>query len=897
MALRRVSIWVSLGVSVVFSLGYLFSFFNLAEDKIYDLFLRLRPPRERIDHVVFLDVDDLAVAHVGVFPWPRSVMADCLLRLKEYGAAAAVFDIEYIDKSPTEVDEVYLKQAFRFDYERRFADIGAAAADLLSSIGAGYIRGADASDYIGELTDYIAGERDGLYRDILGILRDNDAYLGAAAALFGRAWGTLNLQEAYPLTGEQAERRALAQERFSYPVMVRDGAPPGDYVDVLPAIPLFMEAVRGAGFTNVRVDDDGIRRRIFLARKVLDHWYVQLAFAPLLEFLGDPALELGPRQLVLKGAMLPGASLPADLVIPLDKDGAMMLDWPLTGYDESFTHLSFARFSYLEEYYVHIKEYLYNLRVNKNMFPDLVQGAETILAVFAEAEEAKKRALENTSGEDFEEYVRLREEAFDLIGELLNNGGEYLHEVREGFAGLPEYAAVRQEAEYNETLLAYIKTELDHTRELHRYLKAALAGKFCVLGRVDTGTTDIGVNPFHSRYVNVGTHGVVLDTILSRSFLVPLSSFWSILLTFLLVPGIIIGLGRGKPALRLVLGICGVLFLILFSLALFVLGGIFLGPLGPALALIAALILRESIAFVGSEREKQFIRKAFSTYLSGVVVQEILKDPGKLQLGGTKRQMTAIFTDLRKFSSIAEKIAPEDLVTLLNDYFSAMSNVVLEQGGTIDKYEGDAIVAFFGAPLEMEDHALRAGTSAILMKRLEKELNRKYAETGLSPAPLYTRFGINTGTMVVGNMGTQTKMDYTIMGNEVNLAARLEGVNKQYQSWILASESTVKSAPGRFISRRLDRVRVVGINEPVRLYELLALSEDAAAPLLKRVELFHHALDILENQDWTAAEAAFLEVLNHAPGDGPAKVFLNRCRLYRERPPKHWDGVFNLTAK
>jgi adenylate cyclase len=903
--LRKLSFLTALGTALFFSFLSLNPLFKDAENRIYDVFLRFRPKRERIGNVVFLDVDDQAIAHIGVFPWPRSVMADGLLRLKEYGAAAAIFDIEYIDRSPTQIDEVYLKQGLRFDYVRRFAEIEANVADILAAVSAGYIKAADASAYTGALAESIAGKRDLLYQDTLRITRDNDRYLAEAAALFGKAWGTLNLQDEYPLEGEQAERRILAEQRFSYPVNTAGEISGGAYLDVLPPIPSFMAALRGAGFTNMEIDRDGTRRRIYLVRQVLDHWYVQLALAPLLEYLGNPALELGRRRLVMKGALLPGASAPADLSIPLDEQGAMMLDWPAASYQDSFTHVSFARFSYLEEYYTHIKEYLSGLGYVKNIFPALAEGAETILTLFEEAEGLRKAALENTSHPDFEKYVNLRDEGFLLAGELLAAAGGYLEAELENHSELPDYAAVRQEAEYCGTLLEYLETELRSTLDTRDYLKETLEGKFCLMGRVDTGSTDIGVNPFYGKYVNVGTHGVVWDTILSQSFISFLSPFWSAIFALLAVPALITGINGFKPALRIGLGISGVLLPLAFSLVLFFVKGYFLGPLVPVLAMASALVIRETAAFVRTEREKQFIRKAFSTYLSSEVVQEILNDPGKLTLGGSTRRMTAIFTDVQGFSTISEKLSArygsqggaEALVRLLNDYLSAMSNIVLEQRGTIDKYEGDAIIAFFGAPVDLTDHALRACSSALLMKNIEGELNKTYLEKGFSPSPLYTRIGINTGDMMVGNMGTQRKMDYTIMGNAVNLAARLEGVNKQYGTWILSSEETVKETAGKIVSRRLDRVRVVGIQEPVRLHEILALAGEAPPRTLRLVELFHQALDIFESRDWTAAEAAFAEVLNHDSGDCPAKIYLERCRQYRSKPPEQWDGVFNLTLK
>jgi class 3 adenylate cyclase len=280
------------------------------------------------------------------------------------------------------------------------------------------------------------------------------------------------------------------------------------------------------------------------------------------------------------------------------------------------------------------------------------------------------------------------------------------------------------------------------------------------------------------------------------------------------------------------------------------------------------------------------------------VVKEIIADPSRLQLGGTKRYMTAIFTDVRGFSTISEKLDPEALVTLLNRYLSAMSDVILAEKGTIDKYEGDAIIAFFGAPLDLKDHALRACISAITMKKLEEELNKTVLEQNLSPSPLFTRFGINTGDMVAGNMGTENKMNYTIMGNAVNLAARLEGVNKQYGTAILASEATVRETGNHLLTRNLDRVRVVGINEPVRLCELVDIAEQAGKDQKKLVEVFHAALDYFEKRNWKEAADGFKEALSIKADDNPSKMYYERSIEFIKEPPDDtWDGVYNLTSK
>jgi class 3 adenylate cyclase len=289
------------------------------------------------------------------------------------------------------------------------------------------------------------------------------------------------------------------------------------------------------------------------------------------------------------------------------------------------------------------------------------------------------------------------------------------------------------------------------------------------------------------------------------------------------------------------------------------------------------------------------LQKMLSSYLSERVVNVLLSDPSKLEMEGTKRIMTAVFTDIRNFSAISEKMDPIDLARLLNIYLTAMSDIILEQMGTIDKYEGDAIMAFFGAPLDLPDHAKRTCTAAILMKRKETELNKDFAETGLSSSPLLARIGINTGSMNVGNMGSERKLDYTIMGNAVNIAARLEGLNKFFGTWILVSEHTVRAAGDGFLFRRLGLVRLTGIQTPVETYELVDMAADASDVQRKTVQLFHEALVFFEKREWSAAEEGFKKVLDVAGDDSPSRIFLDRCNTFKTTPPPdEWDGVYDL---
>ncbi|MDR2700959.1 MAG: adenylate/guanylate cyclase domain-containing protein [Spirochaetaceae bacterium] len=897
---------LGLAGAAFFSLLYLLGILGPLEDRIYDFFLRFRAKRDRIENVVFLDVDDPAIAYNGVFPWPRSITADGLLRLKEYGALAAIFDIEYIDKGPPGVDAIYLNQGLPRDFFRSFSEISSVTSDLLYAFKSGRISRADIDEYGQDLASRIETERDNLFARAQGVARDNDLYLAQASALFGKSWASLNLRSD-KLDGEQAERRFMAEERFSRSIDALSSAHRGRFVDILPALPSFSMSAKGAGFTNVEIDRDGTRRRVYLAQNIYDHWYFQLAFSPLTDYLGNPEIGLSGKKLVMRGAHMPSGT--KDVSIPLDNKGRMLLDWPPEDYKDSFRHISFADFSQLEEVETELEYYsrglldadiLFYARFDASLANIPLIGKE-LEELFDEIPAYKAAALENCSDAYFNIYTENRSKSRALINNILSlNPSEKVNGVTARLRGTvneAEHELIKDEAQYIASICNVLSVNMKAYTEISEMIENAVRDSFCILGRVDTGTTDIGTNPFWPEYVNVGTHAVVLDTILSESFITPLGVLWLILICLVGVPLVLLGTASLSPVARVSFGSAGAVLVFFGSMLVFRLTGVFFGPLGFILALIIAIVIREIISYAGSEQEKQFYRKAFATYTSEAVADEIAKNPTLLQLGGTKRLMSAIFTDVQGFSGISEKLNPEELVSLLNLYLTTMSNLILDKEGTIDKYEGDAIIAFFGAPLEQPDHALRACLSAVKIKRAEAELNGRVLEQRLSPLPLLTRIGINSGNMVAGNMGTDKKMNYTIMGDAVNLAARLEGVNKQYGTWILASDDTIRQTGNRFLVRRLDRVRVVGKKEPVQLYNILDTVEDAAAEQEKLVTLFHQSLDCFEQRDWKKAAEGFKE-LSAIEEKGPAQIFLKRCEQYMIQPPKDdWDGIFNLTEK
>jgi adenylate cyclase len=902
---------ITFAISVVFALLHITGVLSPLEDRLYDLLLGFRQDRQRIDNVVFLDVDDAAIAYNGIYPWPRSIPADGLLRLKEYGTRVVIFDIEYIDRGPQGVDSMYLNQGLGDDFDRSFTEIDSAVNDVLFAIRTGRLDRAYLDYYAESLSALIRDERKNLHTKAQGVARDNDQYLAQAIALFGNSWLTLNLRES-PLDSEQAQRRPIAEENFSYPVnAVHDASKGAGFVDILPTLPSFALSAKGSGFTNVEIDNDGVRRRIYLAQNIHDHWYLQLAFAPLIDFLGSPEIQLEKGKLTIKQTSV----IDHDIIIPLDVKGRMLLDWPKTDYVDSYDHISFANFSLLDEMEAELDKYSRALAAAEIDFfiqydsslEDIPYLLEDIGAYLDAAFIAKNYAMEtvatSTSIADdyFDTFLEYRNHAYALLSELLEL--EPMGKIQNliGKLGIlyPQNAAlIEDEAEYISLLLDALDVNLARWHSLTNSNDKMLRDKFCIIGRVDTGTTDYGANPFYGKYVNVGTHGVVLDTILSETFIVPISSWLYVIFMLIFIPLFFLVSSRLSPVPRLATGIAAMLLIVTAIIALLRYAGIFWGPAGIVLAMLSAVITREIISYSSSEKEKSFIRSAFSTYVSSDVVKEIIADPSRLQLGGTKRHMTAIFTDIRGFSTISEKLDAEALVNLLNRYLSAMSDVILAEKGTIDKYEGDAIIAFFGAPLDLSDHALRACVSAITMKKLEAQLNISIMEQKLSPSPLFTRIGVNSGEMVAGNMGTENKMNYTIMGNAVNLAARLEGVNKQYGTAILASEATVRETGSHLLYRKLDRVRVVGINEPVRLCELVEIAEQASPEQKKLVTVFHAALDHFEQRNWKQAAEGFKEGLAIKPDDNPSKIYYERCVEFFKKPPNDtWDGVYNLTSK
>lgn len=424
-----------------------------------------------------------------------------------------------------------------------------------------------------------------------------------------------------------------------------------------------------------------------------------------------------------------------------------------------------------------------------------------------------------------------------------------------------------------------------------------LRGKIAITGLTAESSTDIGSTTLESMTYLVIVQATALNTLFQGQFLRPQPLWVSILvLLAVVILTYIVGL-RFKGAMQeFALSIAILLVLVIGTYAVFVITGIVLNYtllyLGSFLTLLGFIIFK----FVTYDSEKNYIKKAFTQYLSAEVVKQLIDDPSFLQLGGESRQITAYFSDVEGFTKISESLgSPEKLVNLLNEYLTVMTDIIMDNGGYVDKYEGDAIVAMFGAPVPQTDHAIRCCNAAVDMQKALMPLREKWMKD--FGHEINARMGMNTGLASIGNMGSRQKTNYTMMGDTVNLASRLEGANKPYGTYTMISDSTFRALDGRFICRKLDKLRVIGKTEPISVFELCGRAGELAKEKLDILAHFEQAYAAYDARDWLKAYELF-SALARDTGDRPSKTYAERCMQFKESPPsKDWDGVFVLKSK
>lgn len=840
----------------------LFSFtdgYNFFELKLYDLRFKGKPSIEEWDKLWFLDIDENSTTALGQFPWTRDIYAKGLDVLKELGAGQVGFDVMYPDASPTQLNnDVY-------------------------------------NNFIKKLASKVPIKQN----EFSTLIRNNDdifaqgiANNGGVIVPYTFSQDTVNIDVARRQESEEFQK---ARERFleiaSIPV------PEGEEINfrqleeddiktiVYPISPL-MNSAKSFGFVNRFTDIDGTLRKVRLVQVFEGRLYFNLALAMLIDEckVKKENIIVNPgKNIVLKSAFNSKDFITEDIVIPIDKTGMIFVNWAGPGpREKSFKLIPF--YSLLE--YHSFADPVYEFFDNAGGIAGIQQRAELSQDIVQAGKKLKTASDDVTYRETAIELKALQNELYELKKSYMNMLEEEKVQIQEELDSNP--------SEELENELALIEGDIKAVELV--LLAEGVRDKNLIIGLTATGTHDIGSIPIHNEYPRVGTYLNTINTIIQKQYIFKPHIIFSMLLFLViaLATGYVI---QKLPARRsLLTGVLSLIFLNLIIFLLFDFANIWVEQLGSNLALLVPGLSIISIKLISEEKQKKFITGAFSRYIAPDVIDQILENPESLELGGENRPITIFFSDVAGFSGISEKLTPPELVALLNEYLSEMTDIIISHGGTIDKYEGDAIMAFYGAPQSYPDHELRACLAAIDMKTRLGEMQEHWRATGQHE--LYVRMGMNTGDAVVGNMGSRMRMDYTAMGDSVNLASRLEGANKFYSTTAMISQFTYEAVKDQVETRKLDTIRVVGKSEAIVIYELLSRKNDLPQKIYDLVETYNQGLELFTSRQWKKAHKAFEDALKIVPGDGPSKTYIARCEDFMKNPPtQKWDGVFSLTSK
>ena len=438
--------------------------------------------------------------------------------------------------------------------------------------------------------------------------------------------------------------------------------------------------------------------------------------------------------------------------------------------------------------------------------------------------------------------------------------------------------------------------------ELHKNEWQTFQNKIVFIGSTTEVLQDVKFTPFYGygsttrKMPGVELHANALSTMMHGDYIRIAPRLLQFLLIFLLATAMAyLGL-QSRTWVGLLYAIALAVAYFVITQILFVKAYLWFETVRPLTAILAAYVGTVAQQVIIERREKGRVKRTFQQYVSHAVVDTMLASGEVPHFGGERRELTVLFSDIRSFTTYCERRTPESVVYTLNEYLTAMVDIIFKYNGTLDKFVGDEIMALYGAPLYYREHAIRACETACEMIERLRALQKKWSSQ--TQDFFQIGIGINTGNMIVGNLGSQQLFDYTVIGDEVNLAARLEGANKQYWTTIIISESTWRHVRGRAVARELDLVRVKGKKQPVKIFELRSMRPVPAIEQELVVDVYEAGLALYKQQEWLRAVQEFRRVLKYFPTDGPSRVYIKRCLDFLEQPPPpDWDGVYEFKTK
>lgn len=423
-------------------------------------------------------------------------------------------------------------------------------------------------------------------------------------------------------------------------------------------------------------------------------------------------------------------------------------------------------------------------------------------------------------------------------------------------------------------------------------------GKIILVGITSGLGKDYFPSPTAKLMSGIEIHANTVSSILNRSFITPLSRSWTLVL--IIGPGILVALLFALPKITIQLNLLITFAVLIFFIStgyyLFVHKFIWLDVVPMFLVVMGNSISGGMYQFAVARKRNIMITEVLGRYISKNVAETILADEVPIQMDGHRTELTVLFSDIRGFTNLSEKLAPGEVSEFLNKYFEEMIQAVFDSNGTLDKLMGDAVMAFFGAPLHFPDHPEKACRCAIKMLSALEEMKKKGEVKNIDKINI--GIGINTGDVIVGNLGSSKFIDYTVIGDTVNLGSRLEGLNKEYGTAVIISESTFARVKGAFHCRELDLVTVKGKTKPIKVYEIIGEKEKEWKNTPNFIKDFQEGLCLYRDRNWKEAVHSFQSVLTSRPGDGPAGLYIRRCKEFLTRPPGgNWTGVYERRTK
>jgi adenylate cyclase len=883
---------------IFFLLVALFCFtrvYELFELKLYDLRFTLHPSVQESDRLYFVDIDENSLTTVGQYPWPRNIYSKGLKTLKEIVASQVTFDIMFPDASPLNVDDEELAKLGR---KARSGD--RIKPDEIEAIGVNKDRiFADGVASMGRVILSYTFNDEPLAYDVIERQKKE---------IFKKALPRFMEKSSVKVSPDQMKKLASLEsgsiQSLSYP------------------IPELMNAAHAFGFVNRDTDIDGTTRKVRLVRLYQGRLYFNLALVMLMDLCRVPManVDVAPgKRIVLKNAINPATEKIEDIAIPIDKQGMMYVMWAGSGEGkEGRREKTFRQIPFYA-----LLEYPDKKKIVKDIFEqeDKMKSEQTAnlndqlesLTDPASIAEVKKKIdllrknplLEEVTGRI--ESARIahakavsasdKKKRWDLINDLKKKANstklEYLGNYENEISKVKKELAQKNTEEFRQELkkLQYVAQAMDLAIRVED-----MADRSILVGLTATGSQDIGAIPIHNEYARVGTYHNTVNTIIQKQHITRVGWPVNLILMLLIAAGMGFAIQRLDAKRSLIFMLVTFIVLNLAVMALFAFFNVWLQQLGIVLSMFLPSLAIVAIKFVKEESQKRFIKGAFSYYLSPSVIDTIINDPGSLKLGGEDREITIFFSDVKAFSTISEKLTPQELVNRMNEYLTEMTDIILKYDGTVDKFIGDAIMAFYGAPIAMPDHPLKACMAAIDMKKRLRELQEMWRKAGMDE--IHARMGIHSGKATVGNMGSRNKMNYTVMGDAVNLASRLEGANKHYETSAMISGATYEGAKDRIEARRLDVVRVVGKTEAVPIYELMGMKGSLPDRVYGMLEAYNKGLESFAGRDWKQARAFFKQALKVLPDDRPSGLYVERCETFLKNPPSRgWDGVYVMKGK